>query len=167
MQLRHRSFNGLTELHTPNITHKVFSSQPHSYTNSLTSLLCIALCTLFHDSIMSLTHSWKAVTTHSSSLLLLWNSACLWRRSMDMYYRKHVMWRLPSQSIGALAAAYRKHVTWHYPLLWWRHCTCAEVCLPKQLPRSRLHNTVVLLLHVGPCVWCDCCLGADWHVTIR
>jgi hypothetical protein len=44
----------------------------------------------------------------------------------------HVTWRLPSQSIGALPAAYAKHMSGDsYPLLWWRHCTCAEVCLPS------------------------------------
>jgi hypothetical protein len=29
-KLTHRNYNGLTELHTPNIMYKVFSSQPHS-----------------------------------------------------------------------------------------------------------------------------------------
>jgi hypothetical protein len=29
-QLKHRTYNSATKLHTPNITHKAFSSQPHS-----------------------------------------------------------------------------------------------------------------------------------------
>jgi hypothetical protein len=44
--------------------------------------------------------------------------------------KTYVTWRLPSLSIGALAAAYRKHTSRDsYPLLRWRHCTCAEVSL--------------------------------------
>jgi hypothetical protein len=44
--------------------------------------------------------------------------------------KTRVTWRLPSQPIGALAAAYRKHTSHKsYPLLWWCHWTCADVCL--------------------------------------
>jgi hypothetical protein len=46
--------------------------------------------------------------------------------------KTHVTWRLPSLSTGSFAAAYIKDMSRDsYPVLWWRHCTCMEVCLPS------------------------------------
>jgi hypothetical protein len=39
-QLKHRHYNSLTELHTPNITGKFFSSESHSCKKPLTTLHC-------------------------------------------------------------------------------------------------------------------------------
>jgi hypothetical protein len=56
-----------------------------------------------------------------------------YKSSAPTTHRKHVTWRLASQSIGVLAAAYKKHASRDsYPLLRWRHCTCAEVFLSSR-----------------------------------
>jgi hypothetical protein len=72
--------------------------------------------------------------------------------------KTHITWRLPTQFIGALAAVYRKHMSRvSYLLLWWRHCTCAEVCLP-----SRCLETGCVTPLICCCVLDRVCL----HVTI-
>jgi hypothetical protein len=70
----------------------------HPYSSSLL-LACLLLLPL---------------TAHSFSLLFeLRSSTHLCRRSINTPHRKHITWRLSSQSTGALAAAYRntRHVT--------------------------------------------------------
>jgi hypothetical protein len=41
--IKTQNYNSLTELHIPNITHEVFSSQPHSCNKLVTTLYCTAL----------------------------------------------------------------------------------------------------------------------------
>jgi hypothetical protein len=38
MELKHRNYDSLIKLHTPNITHEVFPTQPHSCNELLTTL---------------------------------------------------------------------------------------------------------------------------------
>jgi hypothetical protein len=97
-------------------------------------------------------------TPHSSSLLLrLRNSADLCRRSTDTVYRKHMSrdgypasplahWLLPAENMSRDS----------YPLLWWRHFTCASCTGRKK----------VRLLYCWPCVCCGRCLAIDIHVTL-
>jgi hypothetical protein len=67
--LKHRHCNSLTELHTSNITHKIFSSQPHSCNKLLTTLHCTTFSALLHDGFVSLTHRFSAATTRKRPLL--------------------------------------------------------------------------------------------------
>jgi hypothetical protein len=65
-----------------------------------------------------------------------------------------------------LQTAQKAQITWLLSTVGvWRTCACAEV-FTESLPRSGMHNPVVPLLHVGPCVCCAHCLAMDLHITI-
>jgi hypothetical protein len=70
-ELKHRNYNSLTELHTPKITPKVFSSQPHScnrlflHSRPYRTEFSTGHCTApFHDGFVSLTHGFSAATSY-------------------------------------------------------------------------------------------------------
>jgi hypothetical protein len=64
---------------------------------------------------------------------LRYSAECLQdKSSAQTTRRKHMSCVCYLGSPLALAAAYRKHTSCEsYPLLWWCHCTWAEVCLPS------------------------------------
>jgi hypothetical protein len=102
---------------------------------------------------------------YSYSLLLQLGNLLTYEDAAITRITENIMWRLPSQSIGVLAAAYRKHMSRiSYLLSWWRHCTCAEVCLPSRCLETSCINSFYCCMLDRVC--CGRCIAMDLHVAV-
>jgi hypothetical protein len=111
-KLKHGNCNSLADLQTPYITHKVFSSQPHSCNWLLTTLHCAAPCTYLSRSRSHIATDGQSVSLGvephlglMTGYLLLFDSyslvfvgRSLWREDGSVSYV--CCWPLPAQSFS-------------------------------------------------------------------
>jgi hypothetical protein len=112
-KIRH-SQNHCTTAHIKSSNHTL--SLHRSTSNSNLQACCLLACLL--------------ATSHSSSFgILLAYVDAAWTRLTEITC--HVTATQPVHWRAGCCLQKTRHVD-SYPLLWWRHCTCAEVCLPSR-----------------------------------